>query len=128
MSKGLTIIEIIITIAILGIIALGFFSVFTGSYSTIYTMGNKSKAMVKAREIIDTAYENRDVDILKVRLISNESTLSDVYTFETGKTSKYMTEIKTIDGFNYTKLTVVVFYQQGKKHVKLTSLMPAGGI
>lgn len=128
MSKGLTIIEIIITIAILGIIALGFFSVFMGSYSTIYTMGNKSKAMVKAREIIDTAYENRDVDILKVRLISNESTPSDVYTFETGKTSKYMTEIKPIDGFNYTKLTVVVFYQQGKKHVKLTSLMPAGGI
>lgn len=128
MSKGLTIIEIIIAIAILGIIALGFFSVFTHSYSTIYTMGNKSKAIAKAREIIDTAYENRDVDILKVKNISKESTPSDVYTFETGKISKYMTEIKTIDGFNYTKLTVVVFYQQGKRYVTLTSLMPAGGI
>ncbi|MDF2592897.1 MAG: hypothetical protein K0S75_2363, partial [Clostridia bacterium] len=43
-NKGFTLIEIILAMAILGIILVAFMGAFSGGFINIITMGNKSKA------------------------------------------------------------------------------------
>lgn len=55
-KHGLTLIEIVISLAILSIIMVAFLSLFSNGFITIITMGNKSRASVEAQEIVDRIY------------------------------------------------------------------------
>lgn len=55
-NSGLTLLEIVVSLAILSIILVAFLSLFSNSFITIITMGNKSRATVEAQEIVDRIY------------------------------------------------------------------------
>ena len=55
-NKGFTLIEIILAMAILGIILVAFMGAFSGGFINIITMGNKSKAVAEAQAVIDFMY------------------------------------------------------------------------
>ena len=55
-KRGLTLLEIILSLALLGIIVVGFLGVFSGGFVTIISMGNKSRAGVEAQAIVDRVY------------------------------------------------------------------------
>lgn len=134
-KKGFTLIEIIIAIAILGIVASALLSALTGGFSTIFSMGNKTRAIAKAQGIVDKATQvgmaaytlNPDgvsyssTALNSVSLSSNNATL---HNYDEGVTSKYCATFVTKDGKSFLNITVVVFYQNGKRNVSLTSLIP----
>lgn len=137
-KKGMTLIEVVISIAILGIIAASFLTMFSNGFSNIFIAGNRTRALAKAQEIIDKAYSVRETGAYDTKLsgISSSSTLSNIYNYEAGKTSKYNLKDHPVsyeaDGTfkndTYKELTVVVFYQRGKRYVVLRSLLPSGGV
>jgi len=49
-KKGMTLVEIIVSIAILGIIAVAFLPVFTTGFSSVFHAGNKSEALYRAQQ------------------------------------------------------------------------------
>ena len=55
-KRGLTLLEIILSLALLGIIVVGFLAVFSGGFITIISMGNKTRAGVEAQTIVDRVY------------------------------------------------------------------------
>ncbi|MFL0268565.1 prepilin-type N-terminal cleavage/methylation domain-containing protein [Candidatus Clostridium radicumherbarum] len=126
--KGLTLIEVIISIAILGIIAVSFLSMFSNGYINIFTMGNKSKAVVKAQSAIDSACSagriNYATDPDLNGMSSSAASVADLHTFSSGIESKYFIENVTINSVLYKRITVAVFYQGGQRYVELTSLIP----
>lgn len=133
-KRGLTLIEIVVAIAILGLMAVVLLNMFATGYSIIFSMGRKTNKVNEAQRIVDKAFAAGDDSVIAGD--SNYSTLSNLYVYESGKNSKYTKEDVTItvpiNGVNktlsYIKLTVVVFYENGKNHVEVTSLIPAGGI
>lgn len=56
-KKGMTLIEIIISFALLIIIAISFLSIFTSGFSWIFNYGRKSKTVMKSNEIMNIIYE-----------------------------------------------------------------------
>lgn len=126
--KGLTLIEVIISIAILGIIAISFLSMFSNGYINIFTMGNKSKAVVKAQSTIDAACRagkiNYATDPDLNGMSSSAASVIALHTFDSGIESKYFVEDITINSVLYKRITVAVFYQGGQRYVELASLIP----
>jgi prepilin-type N-terminal cleavage/methylation domain-containing protein len=55
-TQGLTLLEIIVSLAILSIVLVAFLSLFSNGFITIISMGNKSRASIEAQEIIDRIY------------------------------------------------------------------------
>ena len=77
--KGMTLVEIIITMAFLAIILVSLFSMFTTAFSNLTSMGDRSKAAAEAQKIMDRIYEEArftDTDGLKADVIT---ILDDIY-------------------------------------------------
>ena len=128
-KKGLTLIEVIVAIAIIGIIALVFLSSFSGGFTTIMSMGNKTKAMAEAQAIVDKIYEMKNPTSAFIQSISTGaveksdfSSLTSVY--NSGDHVRFWISSKTIDTCNFSMVTVLVFYQNGRGYVTLVSLIP----
>ena len=61
-KSGFTLIEIIISLAILGIMAVSFLTIFSSGFSTIFTMGRKTQAMNnQAQMYMDQIYNGTAV-------------------------------------------------------------------
>ena len=105
-NKGMTLVEVIVAIAILGIMAAAFLTIFVSGYSIIFTMGKKTQAMNdKAQTYMDRIYDDYAAGI------SAAEADPDVTVDATG----------TLNGMTVVKLTVE--YQDGRT-VTLTSLVP----
>lgn len=53
-QKGLTLVEVIVTLAIISIIASSFLTLFTTGFKGIFTAGNRSKAMYAAQKTMES--------------------------------------------------------------------------
>lgn len=78
--KGVTLIEIIIAVAILGIIAAAFLMMFSNGLSTIYFAGNKSRATFSAQSDVDNK-------ILNSSDVNTDTIYVDFYDIETPDSS-----------------------------------------
>lgn len=102
----MTLVEIIVAIAILGIMSAAFLTIFVSGYSIIFRMGKKTQAMNdKAQTYMDQIYNDYDAGITAAEADP------DVTVDDTG----------TLNGMKVVKLTVE--YQDGQT-VTLTSLVP----
>lgn len=99
-KKGFTLIELIMSLAVLMIILVAFISMFTNGFITVITMGNKSKAAMEGQEIIDRVYVESD--------ITNEGSLQNsIATIldEEGLSGQYVDYTDNIANFNETNNT-----------------------
>lgn len=132
-NTGFTLVEIIISLAIIGIIAVGILAVFTGSYSMVFSMGRKTNAVSEAKTYMDKIYQAGSIpaDILEV---SNLTDLTN-FSYNTSKIVRVLVDeipnVKTALGVDLTlpnnkikTITIAVFYENGKNVVTLTSLVP----
>jgi prepilin-type N-terminal cleavage/methylation domain-containing protein len=72
-NKGFTLVEIILTMAILGIVVVAFLDLFTNGTITIFNAGHKSESNVKAQAIVDRIYEetdSKDLGVIKTEIDS----------------------------------------------------------
>ncbi|MDW7667536.1 MAG: prepilin-type N-terminal cleavage/methylation domain-containing protein [Bacillota bacterium] len=130
-KNGLTLIEIIIALAILSIMVLGFFQIFTTSFSHIIWMGNKTSAMSDAQEIIDSAYINSDTSDTFMQSINSEDILKiddctnlPAHSYDGTHRIIYCVDSEVLVDSALTKLTVKVFYRNGNDSVILSSVIP----
>lgn len=124
-KKGMTLLEIIIAMAILGIIAVVLLNAFVQGFSTIFSMGNKTRAMTTAQELIDKACEAGSTGALSgITSLTEVADEKDLYIYEDSEIQKYYVSTQTIGGVTYDKVTISIFYQKGRGYVILTSLIP----
>ena len=111
-NKGLTLIEIIISVAILGIIVISFITMFSQGMDSIFTVGNKTVATRIAQEHIDEYFTNPGLEP-----ISNKS----VEQFIVNST------INTSGPHNTNIVTVTVSYRGGSRTTSITAAVPREG-
>lgn len=122
-KKGMTLLEVIVAIAILGIIAVSLLGAFLQGFSTIFSMGNKTRAISTAQELVDMACDSGNT--IELGTISTEA-IDDTsfYRYDEGTKHKFRVSTQTKNETTYERVTVIVFYQHGKRYVTLTSLIP----
>ncbi|OHW62542.1 hypothetical protein EUAN_11070 [Andreesenia angusta] len=128
-EKGMTLVEVIISIAILGIIVTAFLSLFGNGFVSIASFGGKSEAVLGASDILEQVYsesESYTESELEDKLVlldgvkkDNVGNIED--SIPEGKGFNYYFEDADLNGFN---LTIAV--QNGKKGSmeKLTTFIP----
>ncbi len=128
-SKGFTLIELILAMAILSIIAISFLYLFTSSTVSLHNAGNLSKATAEVQSLMDKTYTDGIVYI--ETLDASDNTISKVLTagalknaYVTGEKVRYLVESVTISGKVVPKITMLLFYDSGKRSVVLSSLIP----
>lgn len=108
-TGGFTLIEIVVSLMILGIIAVAFLPVFSNSFAHIMSAGKRSKADYAAQKAIEN------------RLAGSGATFDHINTSEN-------TTVLTIDLGPETIVvqgkTVNVTYDDGKQKVTLTTFIP----
>lgn len=122
-DKGMTLIELIIALAILGIITVAFLNGFTGAFTTILGMGHKTVAMAEAQTLMDQIYEAGTATEAYIESLGAVDTLfSEPYV--TGDHLRYALTSKSVGGKTSSQVSLLVFYQNGKRYITLTSLIP----
>ncbi|MHB8962689.1 MAG: prepilin-type N-terminal cleavage/methylation domain-containing protein [Saccharofermentanales bacterium] len=123
-KQGMTLIEIIIAIAILGLLAGVFLTSFSTGYINIFNMGSKTKAMYRAQSIIDQVNESGTptstfIQILEPDAVEFEE-LSDV-----SSASKIWFDIDdNVTGGQTFKVVTVLIYYNDTNYTVLSMLMP----
>ncbi len=147
-KKGLTLIEVIIAMAILGIISVSFLGMFSSAVTTIYFMGDHSKSVAEAQTILDLLYEETDRTPVSPVTFSDEiasvmTSLSydsgdyfiynyvgniedtDFYDGYMGEKIKlYWTEKDLIGQDDVKTVSIMMFYRNNSRHISLTTPMP----
>ena len=81
-KKGMTLVEIIISIAIIGILGITFFSMFTSGFKGVVRAGNKSTASYDAQAKIEETLNDKpsagDPGNTHLRINFNDSTYIDI--------------------------------------------------
>ena len=129
-NNGLTLIEIIIAMAILGIILISFLNMFGAGFSSIFEMGQKSDATSDLQCIMEIIYRDGNVDHLdflvtqsQVVGVADYNDLFDVYV--SGPVTRFhVGAITLLSGETVEQVTLLKFYQNGKRYVILSSALP----
>jgi prepilin-type N-terminal cleavage/methylation domain-containing protein len=135
-KKGFTLVELIISIAILGIISTAFLSMFGFGYSNITEAGIRTKAINKTQNIIESAYAKKFYNPSEIRAFmsghgyNNITNISNLYIQSGGNETNYFVKdtITALNGTDCYIITVVVFYKNGTKNIDVTTAIPIGGI
>lgn len=126
-NKGLTLIEILISLAILGIILVSFLTLFTSAFSNIFSMGRKTDAANEAQAFIETVYQKGLIEIVD---IANTFGSTNVLNLSDMNSSQYVTGGSDKQTFHnislgtHAKVTIMIIYEKGKKQVKLSAIVP----
>lgn len=145
-NKGLTLLEVLISMAILGIITVSFISVFTSTNLNINFSGKKVDATVETKSILDeirsktTNSEIKNIDDLKgiIEAVLNDNgdykifneDNDDFYKYNNKKIHCLVQEqginigpIGNSDN-NMYKIKIILFYDNGEKNVELSTYIP----
>jgi prepilin-type N-terminal cleavage/methylation domain-containing protein len=133
-KNGFTLIEIILSIAILVIVLFGFLSLFGMGATTIFSMGHKTKALSEAQSIVDTIINAEDTSDSFIQNIDSSTTYEKITDCSAIASGTYVNRVRyclkdetfTVNGKDYTQkiLTVLVFYNNGKNYVVVNSVVP----
>lgn len=126
-SKGLTLIEVLVSIALLSLTSIILLTIFSGAFSSIFSMGRKTKAVADAQSIIDQVYESGDTTTAYIQSLEGSPEnipFDDPYDPNTNGAIRFNLNTIVIDGQNFNKLDVLVFYQNGERNIQLSALIP----
>lgn len=128
LKKGFTLVELILSIAIISIILVSILALYTGGISNIFMMGRKTEATNTAQGFIEAVYSQGTANLATIAtqygstlVVSYANMNSALY--NSANPSKVVFHNLDISGAN-AKLTVIVFYENGSQFVKLSTLLP----
>ena len=129
-KKGFTLVEVIVSMAILALIATAFVPLFGFSFTNIFSYGERDKAMSVASDIMEELYAEQPLpDNFSIDDIEGIDENSDYFIYNSESRFKVLKleEDFDIDGDNITgyKVTIEVPYKDGDKErdVTLTSFV-----
>lgn len=142
--KGLTLVEIIISMAILGIVTVSFLTMYTSAITTVFFMGDNNKTVVDSQAVIDRLYQGLDrsmlndsnelsdqIDLLIPEISGQYEVLTgnkdtDFYTYDSNAESIrfHLSEEELVSGETVNVLTMLVFYRNGSRFVETISPLP----
>ena len=129
-QKGMALVEVLVSMAILVIIALAFILVYTTAFSNTYAFGKKNAAMALASEAMEALYaiEPAAEGTIAAKLSSlngNQVSSRDELYLETGHDFNYLIEpVATLNGATRGhKVTIAVFYEAEQRHVTLATFI-----
>lgn len=133
-NKGLTLLEVIISLAIFGILIAGFIRFFGDSFVSMVSYGNKSKAVLEASEVMEKSYSGEialdkadDLEGMGGEHVENPLSSELYRKTEEQKFNFYIEDVNldidgnTVEGKN---LNVIWFYEDGNRYVRLSSFIP----
>ena len=139
-EKGMTLIEVVVALVILGIIITAMLNTITSGFVWVFNSGHRTQALAEAQTIVDTIYSDGIVDetvttsniyslvangTIDGKVASESDLNSSLYNSSfPDKTVFYSVTATTIDAVVYSQLKILVFYQSGKQFVTLTALIP----
>ena len=131
-KSGMTLVELIIAIAIIGIIIVAFLSALSGGFVNLISMGNKTKAVAEAQSVIDFIHERGSIDeteLLAAFPIADEVDISNLFNaaYNSDKPIYYSVESESVGNstiITTQKVTVLVYYHGGSRYVTLSALLP----
>ncbi len=135
-NKGITLVEIIIAIAILGIIMVGILGMFNIAVSEVFTSGSRSEQTMDIQKVIDELQTENDwekldqseiIAFLNAKSYYRVTDISQLKTFNAAYEGNYFVTQKTItkDGYNVTgyDVTVLKFFKNGSRTAQLTTFI-----
>lgn len=138
-KKGMTLIEIIVALAILGIISIAFITMFGNSYSTIFKSGHRTNANMKLQSVADDLNVHKFDD--DANIITNITTymsgkgyykvtnVGNIATKVSGDVNYYIQiPAQTISNTAGYQVTILKFFNNGNDFVKVTTFIIPGGI
>lgn len=126
--KGFSLIEVVVSLVILGFLLTAILPMFVSGFSLIYIMGQKTKISNEAQAFIEAIYDKGidEVDNIAASYSStkvpNQADMNDLL-YDTGAADKQMFYNVT-ESSNMNKVTVMLFYNKGKRSVKFSTLVP----
>ena len=133
-NKGFTLVEVIVSMAILALIATAFVPLFGFSFTNIFSYGERDKAMSVASDIMEVLYAEQELDLNPGSSYDDyddyiEGLIDDYTEYAKGVDYK-LKEVKKMDNENNGdidikgyKITIEVPYKDGERHVTLTSFV-----
>ncbi len=123
-NQGFTLIEIIIAIAILGLLVGVFLNSFTSGYINIYNMGSKTKAMYHAQTILDKINDSGSpTDTFIQSVEPDASEFEDLGDVDPSTTVWFDIDDKEVDGQDFKVVTILIYYDN-VRYTTLTMLVP----
>lgn len=126
-KKGLTLVEVLISLLILGIIVFSFISLFGTGFVNIFSMGAKDRAMAQASDIMETLYKEQGNDgfenIGQIETIINENFSAIDFQKSISEKINYFEGTNDSDGTSGFLVTITISYTttSGQGDVTLTS-------
>lgn len=134
-KKGLTLVELLISMAILGIILVAFLSYFGFSFGNIVGAGGRTQAAHQAQSVVEAMYSKSfsgSSDIVTFLNAEGHNKVDNIanITVQSGSNpiNYNISSQQTINGTPGYVVTVVAFYDRGKGNISLTAFIPIGGI
>jgi prepilin-type N-terminal cleavage/methylation domain-containing protein len=125
-KKGMTLVEVVISLAIIAVVLTGIMTMFSSGYINIIMTGKRNKAAEEARKVMEIITEKSppsldDFDIDDVRQIIHDT--GTTYTIDVPEFNKDYILVTGGSSINMCKITIKVYYDNGEKYVTLTSLI-----
>lgn len=122
---GFTLIETVVSIALISIIVVSFLALFSNNYDAIFSMGRKTVANKIAEECLSQFYSGdsvADIDAIKNAV---ETKYGDQYTVNIEySTVNYTDNLIAGKVLPLKMMTVTVSYRNGTRFVQLVGLVP----
>ncbi|HBV97079.1 MAG: hypothetical protein JL50_12640 [Peptococcaceae bacterium BICA1-7] len=121
-NKGFTLVELLVSMAVLAILVVAFVNFFGWSITSIFESGQKTKdAVAKADTKLQQLYYSMDDYESDSEYVSPGSVL----TYKGRELNFCVEEATYLDVAGY-KVTVVVFYDNGERYVSMTDFIKGG--
>ena len=128
-SKGFTLVEVIVSMAILVLIATVFVPLFGYSFTNIFSYGERDTAMSVASDIMEELYAEQPLQAGSIADIDSiEKDNSDYFIYNDESEFNVLEFEEDFDvvennGITGYKVTIEVPYKDGDRHVTLTSFV-----
>ncbi|MCK8058902.1 MULTISPECIES: prepilin-type N-terminal cleavage/methylation domain-containing protein [unclassified Fusibacter] len=128
-KNGMTLVEVILAMAILSIIMIGFLNLFAFSFTNIASNGSRTGASYKAQSIVDGVSSGNYTSESEIESYFSlqghgiESNEADVEVY-VNKPVNYNVTPDQVIGVDGVRLTVVVFYSKHEKRSTMKLFIP----
>lgn len=125
-QKGFTLIEVIASLALIGIVAAVFLSVFTFGIDEIFSMGRKSTATKIAEQCINVYYQNVDSNghYDDANMTLKTTAEAEIATIRSANPAYIVTNTVTGQADGLYVVDITVAYRSSSRTVHLSAIVP----